>query len=129
LVTTACGTEINHTCFFVEISKDAYNTLVGVTLQLQDNKTVTWGLIWTREYNDGSKDMIVYNPVQSMQNIEGVSSNAVVWLFYADNTGNWIAGRLFKATAIPTFPGFPVPPSVIVFGGTNGMEIQYEITF
>ncbi len=108
---------------------DAALTLSGVTSQQQDIVTITGGILWTRKYKDGTIDLICYNPAQTAQTVEGISSDAKVWLLYADNTGTWQSARLFNSPSTPTFAGYPTTPVVIKTGGAPDQGAQYDITF
>ena len=81
-----------------------------------------------RSYVDSSKDLIVYNPLQQTSTVEGITSEAKVWLLHADNTGNWTIGNLYGTNSVPTFPGFNVTPVVNTFG-TSLTGVQHEIVF
>lgn len=110
-------------------SCDAVSTLPGITSQLQNGTTITNGLIWTREYTDNSKDLFVYNPDNTNQTVEGITSDAIVWILQANTSGNWATARLFNASVASTFsPPLPAP-TVTVTGGTSGMEVQYDVVF
>jgi hypothetical protein len=97
--------------------------------QVFDRTTVNSGATWLRTYDDNSRDLVVYNPNQNTQMIQGITSNAKVWLLHANTTGNWTNGRLFNATSNPSFSGIlPVPTTTMHrINPTSGAE--YEITF
>jgi hypothetical protein len=106
---------------------DASTALASVANDSQDTTTVSNGIVWTREYTDNSKDLLVFNPTRSVQTVEELTSDAVVWLLHADSAGNWVTGRLFHATTAPTYT--KVLGFLTRIGGDNGTEVQYEITF
>ena len=107
---------------------DFTEIIPGISNQQEDITTVSGGVIWTRSYTDNSKDLIVYNLLQQTCTIEGITSNAKIWLLHADNTGNWAIGNLYGTNSIPTFPGFTVTP-VVNTSGTSLTGVQHEITF
>ena len=101
-----------------------------VLIQQQDTVTIKGGAIWSRTFNDNSRDFVVYNPSQDTLTVQGIRSNAKVWLLHANISGNWSVGSLFGAKFIPQFPGFPTAPSVISHNGTAPTSgNQYEIIF
>jgi hypothetical protein len=108
---------------------NAIDTLVGVNTQIQDVATITNGLVWTRQYSDNSRDLVVYNPNNLSRTVQGITSNARVWLLHSNNSTSWTIGRLFSATAIPTFTPPLTPTPTVRLVGTGGMGVQYDITF
>jgi hypothetical protein len=108
---------------------NAIDTLVGVNTQTQDVITIPNGLLWTRQYSDNSRDLVVYNPDNSSRTIQGITSNARVWLLHSNNSTSWTIGRLFSATTTPTFTPPLTPTPTVRFVGTGGMGAQYDITF
>jgi len=66
--------------------------------------------------------------LQQTDTVEGITSNAKVWLLHADNTGNWLIGNLYGTSSTPAFPGFTSTPTVNTYG-TSGTGVQYEIIF
>ncbi len=108
---------------------DAGTTLPGITSQGQNDSLITNGLIWSLEFSDNSRELLVYNPDNTTQTIEGITSDATVWILRADNSGNWTDARLFHASVAPTFsPPLPTP-TVTFTGGTAGLEVQYDAVF
>jgi hypothetical protein len=107
---------------------NAIDTLVGVNTQTQDVATITNGLVWTRQYNDNSRDLVVYNPNNLSRTVQGITSNARVWLLHSNNSTSWTIGRLFSATAAPTFTPPLTPTPTVRLVGTSG-GVQYDITF
>lgn len=108
---------------------DISDNLPSVVTQQQDNTTIGDGLVWTRTYSDNSKDLVVYNPGQSTHTVQGITSDAKVWLVHADNSGDWTACNLFNASGRPSFSGFSPTPSVTLHSGSSASGDQYEITF
>lgn len=106
---------------------DITDTFVSISSESRNLTTVTGGIIWTHEFIDGSRNLIVYNPTRASQTVEGITSDAVVWILNAENMTNWYKGRLFGAIGLPTFSNPPV--SVTTVGGMDGVEIQYDIVF
>jgi len=107
---------------------DISETIPAILEQQENRTTVSGGVIWRRTYNDNSQDVIVYNPLQQTDTVEGITSNAKVWLLHADNTGNWLIGNLYGTSSTPAFPGFTSTPTVNTYG-TSGTGLQYEIIF
>jgi hypothetical protein len=106
---------------------NASNTLSAHVSQTKDYSTVTNGIVWTREFADGTKTMVVFNPNQTSQTVDSITSDAKVWLLQSDTAGDWQNARLYGATANPIFSGYSPIPSVIALSGPSG--VQYEVVF
>ena len=60
--------------------------------------------------------------------VEGITSDAKVWVLHADNSGNWLNGRFFNASSNPVFSAAHPSAAAVLTVGSNGVEEQ-DVTF
>ncbi|MFP4418763.1 MAG: hypothetical protein ACLFSB_15995, partial [Chitinispirillaceae bacterium] len=108
-------------------SCDAAANLTLISNQTIDTTVFTGGIVWKREYSNGSIDVIAYNPEKQSQTLESIlTSDAEVWLLHADATGSWRTARLYDATFVQ-YPS--VTPTTVNSYDSPGMEVQYDFAF